>query len=512
MNNFNSDEKKASETVDNVVAGNKDDTDEWNDSDEAKESFRTELPSSRLILAGLCAVLGSGFHFGFQISLINPLSKILQQFMIESLERRYSIKISEIIGRLLFSSVAGILFIGAVIGATIVPSVMSRLGSRWSFVCITLTMTVGIFLASFSKHLDSAEMFIVARFIVGLCVGMATTVQGVFLTEISPLKCRGLMGTMSGLATNIGFTIASALGLPMLFGSTDYWPLAFYMELIPCIIHLIMIIFVVVESPVYFLRRNQETNARNSASLYYRNKASIEAELERIKTELICGVETSDWSTLYKNVPVRNALILSMLLNLAVSFSGVMATSFFGVFLLAGIGFSTSGAAIANCFSSLSGTVGCLLSSYSIEKIGRRPLIIGSLVSLIIVNSGMMLVVWTFINYNTVWLGYVFLLLFNLFLIVFSVGIGPLAWFISTELTGPVCRVRVQSSSISTQYISSFICPIIYFPLQQLIGPFSFLLFIVPLTFTALYMYWRLPETKNRSVQSIREILAKNNK
>lgn len=90
---------------------------------------------------------------------------------------------------------------------------------------------------------------------------------------------------------------------------------------------------------------------------------------------------------------------------------------------------------------------------------------------------------------------------------MFSVGIGPLAWFISTELTGPTCRARVQSLSISAQYISCFICPTIYFPLQKIAGPFSFLLFIVPLLLSAFYMYFYLPETKNRSAENIRAVL-----
>ncbi|VDD85571.1 unnamed protein product [Enterobius vermicularis] len=467
----------------------------------------SELPTFRLLLSGICAVLAGGFHIGFQISLISPLAATLQEFMVDSIQSRYQIEISEIFLRILFSSVAGILFIGAIIGAAVIPQLMTRFGCRWSFVFANLAMIVGLFMASFSKPINSAEVFILSRLVVGICVGMSTTIQGVFLTEISPLSCRGLMGTMAGLATNIGFTVASALGLPTVFGCKNYWPILFYLELIPCLLHLFLLVISVVESPQYFLRKNNEEDARNALSLYSHNKSSIGDELARLKNELICNTETAGWSTLYKDKAVRQALLLSVVLNVAVSFSGVMATSFFGVFLLAETGFSQNGAALANCLSSFSGTVGCILSSYSIEKIGRRPLIIGSLLSLVGVNSGMMVVVWTFLNYRIIWLGYVFLLLFNIFLIVFSVGIGPLAWFISTELTGPTCRARVQSLSISAQYISCFICPTIYFPLQKIAGPFSFLLFIVPLLLSAFYMYFYLPETKNRSAENIRAVL-----
>lgn len=58
-------------------------------SEENLESHRTSLrvPSSRLLFTGIIVVLGGGFHFGFQISVINPLAETLQTFVSESIER-----------------------------------------------------------------------------------------------------------------------------------------------------------------------------------------------------------------------------------------------------------------------------------------------------------------------------------------------------------------------------------------------------------------------------------------
>lgn len=47
-------------------------------------------------------------------------------------------------------------------------------------------MTVALLFSPLSKYTNMAELFVLSRFIVGICVGMCTTVQGVFLTEISP--------------------------------------------------------------------------------------------------------------------------------------------------------------------------------------------------------------------------------------------------------------------------------------------------------------------------------------
>lgn len=74
-----------------------------------------------------------------------------------------------------------------------------------------------------SKLLNCAELFILHRFFNGIGVGIITTIQTVYLAEISPVYYRGVMGTLTGFSTSIGFVIASAIGLPQIFGTSDLW-------------------------------------------------------------------------------------------------------------------------------------------------------------------------------------------------------------------------------------------------------------------------------------------------
>ncbi|VDN17195.1 unnamed protein product [Gongylonema pulchrum] len=93
-----------------------------------------QWPTPKLLITGIFVVLGGGFNFGFQLSVINPMAKPLQRHLSHSLESRYDVYFSEISIRILWSSIAGILFVGAIIGATVMPAVVCRIGSRWSFV------------------------------------------------------------------------------------------------------------------------------------------------------------------------------------------------------------------------------------------------------------------------------------------------------------------------------------------------------------------------------------------
>lgn len=87
--------------------------------------------------------------------------------------------------------------------------------------------------------------------------------------------------------------------------------------------------------------------------------------------------------------------------------------------------------------------------------------------------------------------------------VVFSLGVGPMAWFISTELSTVDIRDKIQSLSISCQYVTCFISSLVFLPLYQVSGPWSFLLFICPLSFCAIYLFVYLPETKNRQIGDV---------
>lgn len=47
-------------------------------------------------------------------------------------------------------------------------------------------MIIAILFSPISYYTNIAELFILSRFLVGICIGICGTVQGVFLTEISP--------------------------------------------------------------------------------------------------------------------------------------------------------------------------------------------------------------------------------------------------------------------------------------------------------------------------------------
>lgn len=72
---------------------------------------------------------------------------------------RYDIYFSEISIRVFWSTIAGILFIGAVIGATIMPTVANKIGSRCSFILIGIVSFIFDFFKTMKNFLKDFLKF-----------------------------------------------------------------------------------------------------------------------------------------------------------------------------------------------------------------------------------------------------------------------------------------------------------------------------------------------------------------
>ncbi|CAL2045839.1 unnamed protein product [Caenorhabditis brenneri] len=461
-----------------------------------------------LLGTSVVSTFAGGFHFGYLISAVNPLSDILQQFIVDNLQKRYSFEPTASHLSLLWSSLAGCLFVGAMIGAYISIYPLSKIGPRKTLLLAATVVLVSTPLFGLAYTLEMSELLPISRILSGVGLAIGISAQGVFLTEISPTKFRGLTNSLSGLIGNIAFLMAASLGTPYFLGTVSLWKNIFIIEMIPCAIHIFLNTIFFHDSPTYLLSVGKSAEAEASLKAYHGTNCHVKKILEDLRNN-DNGMKEKSLREILKDKGCAQALSLSVAINFSVAFSGIVAISFFGTFLLRSVGFSTEGSAVANSLCSFASIVSALLAAITIDKIGRRPLLITSLLVLALINTIMMALVFLYDSTKNAFLAWPFLGLFILFTFVFSIGIGPAAVFIGAELAPPGTISKMQSYSTSVQFIGSFICPVIYLSLVDSIGGLAFLLFIVPLTITAAYFYMYLPETKGKTPVEINELLSK---
>ncbi|CAP36681.2 Protein CBG19428 [Caenorhabditis briggsae] len=463
--------------------------------------------TSRLLGTSIVSSLAGGFHFGYLISAVNPLSDILEQFIVDKIRIRYSFILSSSQLSILWSSLAGCLFIGAMVGSYLSVHLLSRIGPRKTLLTAATILLFSTPVFGFAYSLNLVELLPISRILSGIGLAIGISAQGVFITEISPAKYRGMTNSLSGLIGNIAFVLAASLGTPYLLGTVSLWKYMFFIETIPCIAHVILNISMFHDSPKYLLSIGKSIEAERSLYTYYGKSCQVKMVLEDLRSET--ATENKTLREVLKDKAASRALSLSVAINFSVAFSGIAAISFFGTFLLQNVGFSPEGSAVANSLCSSSSILSALLAAIAIDKIGRRPLLISSLLILALINILMMSLVFLYDSTKDPLLAWPFLGLFVLFTFVFSIGIGPAAVFIGAELATPGTISKMQSYSTSVQFIGSFISPVIYLSLVETVGGLAFLLFIVPLAVTATYIFMYLPETKGKTPVEIHDLLRK---
>jgi hypothetical protein len=140
---------------------------------------------------------------------------------------------------------------------------------------------------------------------------------------------------------------------------------------------------------------------------------------------------------------------------------------------------------------------------FFIEKINRRTLLIGlgfanvlTLISYVVFDR------LTYLVNNDFKYGCVGSLI--AYSITYGGGLGPIAFFISSELTPHRFRSLVQSFVFAMNTIINFIISFGTLPLYRLIDIWAFIpLFVIPSSISLVYLYFNMPETRGREVHEI---------
>ena len=134
---------------------------------------------------------------------------------------------------LIWSIIVSIFPVGGAIGSLISGPVAKKFGRRSVLqVNIILVAVAAIFMGS-AKPADSVVMLCVGRHIVGLCAGINTPVATMYLTEISPLRLRGTIGTAYALGISVSMSASQLLGFRHLLGTPAGWPWLLALTAVP---------------------------------------------------------------------------------------------------------------------------------------------------------------------------------------------------------------------------------------------------------------------------------------
>ncbi|CAL1577756.1 unnamed protein product [Knipowitschia caucasica] len=467
----------------------------------------SQLTSSLLAVAFLSS-FGSSMLYGYNLAVVNSPAQYIKDFYNRTVVARNGTGLNEEALTLMYSLTVSVFAIGGLLGSLIVGILVTRFGRKGTIVKTTVLVFIASVLMGFSRTCESPEMVIIGRFITGVHSGISLSVVPMYLGEIAPKNLRGFLGLVPSIFIGTGVFTAQILGLHELLGKEEHWPLFLSVVVVPTFIQLLLLPWFP-ESPRYLLIEKHNVHATITALKWYRSKCNIQAEIEEMQEEQrsLSSVQTLSVWSLLQDQSVRWQVLSVVVINIGMQLSGIDAIWFYtnDIFEKAGIPppeiqYTTAGTGVIEI---ITGLIGC----FTIEKLGRRPLMIGGFTMMGLCSTGITLAL--ILQTNLSFMRYMSVCCVVGIIAGFCIGPAGVPFLITAELFKQSHRPAAYIIGGSLNWLSNFTVGFVFPFMQRSAGAYCYLVFAAVCFSVAVYVYIVIPETKNKTFLEISRMFSK---
>ncbi|NXK54545.1 GTR9 protein, partial [Chauna torquata] len=459
-----------------------------------------------LLSVTLLVSFGSSMLYGYNLAVVNSPVVHIKAFYNATWSRRYGHGLAPGSLTLLYSLTVSIFALGGLGGSLLVGMLVARYGRNGTLSRSALLVLLAGGLMGFSRELGSPEMVIVGRSITGLhsggCRPGGELASRSPAAQIAPKNLRGFLGLMPSIFICLGVFFAQVLGLPELLGKDRYWPLFLSVVVVPASLQLLLL-HCFPESPRYLLIERNDVCGATEALRRFLGTRDVEDVVEEMKEEQrsLSSVETVSVRQLLRDRSVRWQTLSVVVVNAGMQLSGIDAIWFYTntIFKNAGIPesqipYTTVG---TGAIEVVAGLIGC----FTIEKLGRRPLIITGFCAMGFCLAGV--TVTLLLQTALPWMRYVSVACVVGIIAGFCVGPAGVPFLMTAELFTQSHRPAAYIVGGSLNWLCNFTVGFVFPFLQMSTGAFCYLVFCGICLLVALYVYLIVPETRNKTFMEI---------
>lgn len=446
-------------------------------------------PSAIVYFIGFTAAL-AGLLFGLDIGVISGAMKFIQK------EFYVADQVIELI-------VSATLW-GAVFGVLISGAFSNKFGRKKAMLLSAFIFAGGSIACAMST---SSEMLIIARFALGIAVGLASFTAPLYIAEISPKKIRGSMVSVYQLMITLGILIAffSDAFFATIFSMDGqvggHWRWMLGIIALPAAL-MFLGMLALPESPRWLFLKGFQERGVDVFSKMRLSEEEIASEVEGIQINL--QQKQNGFQLLFHNPHFRRAIFLGVTLQAIQQLTGINVVFYYAPRILDILGFTTtSGQMWGTVLLGATNMLSTFIAIALVDKLGRKPIMyIGSAV------MGLsMLAVGVLLHMNigqAPMLGYCAIAALLVFIVAFAVSSGPITWIFCSEIFPLAGRDLGVTFSTSANWISNAVIGGTFLTMMAKFGSGNTFLLCGSLeAFVILFFFFFLPETKGVSLETI---------
>jgi len=444
-----------------------------------------------LFFVCLVTALG-GFLFGFDTAVISgTVGFVKAQFALDAFEEGWFVAVA---------------LLGCIIGVAFSGILADRFGRKATLFLSALLFAASAFWCAIApEHIS----LILARFVGGLGIGVASMLAPLYISEISIPEFRGRMVTLYQFAITIGILAAYFSNATLLSWSqsgsvqgeflhwvvvSEVWRGMFGVGVIPAILFFLLLFFIP-QSPRWLTAKGYPDKARavlarvTNAETAAREVAEIQATLKE---------ETGSIRQLFEP-GLRLALFLGVSIAVLSQLTGINVIIYYGPKIFAAAGFKMAESLDSQVIIGIMNVVATIFALWKIDHFGRKPLlitgVIGMMISLLCIagvffagSDGSPLLVVCILVYVT----------------FFAFSFGCVTWTLLSEIYPTHIRGRAMSIATLSLWCGTFVVGQAFpWLLETLGGAGVFVLFAL-MCLPAIIIAWKfLPETKGKTLEEI---------
>lgn len=394
--------------------------------------------------------------------------------------------------------------LGAAAVCAVIGLIIDWIGRKRTMLLLVIPFTIGWGLVIGAQNV---AMLYVGRIFCGIAGGAFFVTAPMYIGEIAEKDIRGKLGSFFQLMVTIGILFVYAIG---------YGLSVFHFSIVCGILPLIFgaVFIFMPESPLYLISKNRTTDAINSLQWLRGKQYDCTTEIAELQAQHNENIQNKISITIaLKRRATVKGLIVMIGLMIFLQFGGINIVIFYtaDIFEQANIDLD---ARIATIMVGAMQVIATFIAAMIVDKIGRRILLLLSIFIMAICK--LLLGIFFYMKNNDensvvdlTWLP-VFSLL--LYIVVFSLGFGPIPWLMIGELFAADVKGVAGSISGSFSWALAFVVTKTFSDMTADIGIGPTFWVLAGCSFLGtIFVFFIVPETKGKSLADIQRMLAGEN-